>query len=25
VPNKPAIVSPVGDDTYIYLLMPQRL
>ena len=25
VPNKPAIVSPVGDDSYIYLLMPQRL
>ncbi len=25
VANKPAIVSPVGDDTYLYLLMPQRL
>lgn len=23
--NKPAIVRPVGDDTYLYLLMPQRL
>lgn len=23
--NKPAIVKPVGDDTYLYLLMPQRL
>ena len=25
LPNKPAIVRPVGDDTYLYLLMPQRL
>lgn len=25
LPNKPAIVSPVGDDTFLYLLMPQRL
>lgn len=24
-PNKPAIISPVGDDSYLYLLMPQRL
>ncbi len=23
--NKPAVVTPVGDDTYLYLLMPQRL
>ena len=25
LPNKPAIISPVGDDSYLYLLMPQRL
>jgi hypothetical protein len=25
LPNKPAIISPVGDATYLYLLMPQRL
>lgn len=25
LPNKPAIVNPVGDDTFLYLLMPQRL
>lgn len=25
VPNKPAIIQPVGDDSYLYLLMPQRL
>jgi DNA polymerase-3 subunit beta len=24
-PNKPAIVKPVGDASYLYLLMPQRL
>lgn len=24
-PNKPALVTPVGDDSYLYLLMPQRL
>ena len=24
-PNKPAIVKPVGDTSYLYLLMPQRL
>ena len=23
-PNKPAIIKPVGDDSYLYLLMPQR-
>lgn len=25
VPNKPAIISPVGNNDYLYLLMPQRL
>lgn len=25
VPNKPAIIQPVGNDAYLYLLMPQRL
>jgi DNA polymerase-3 subunit beta len=25
LPTKPAIIKPVGDDTYLYLLMPQRL
>ena len=25
VPNKPAIIQPVGNDSYLYLLMPQRL
>ncbi len=25
VPHKPAIISPVGNDEYLYLLMPQRL
>ena len=25
LPNKPAVIKPVGDDTYLYLLMPQRL
>lgn len=24
-PNKPALVRPVGDESYLYLLMPQRL
>lgn len=24
-PDKPAIIRPVGDDSYLYLLMPQRL
>lgn len=24
-PNKPALVTPVGDNSYLYLLMPQRL
>ena len=24
-PNKPALIRPVGDDSYLYLLMPQRL
>ena len=23
--NKPAVVRPVGDDTYLYVIMPQRL
>ena len=23
--NKPAIITPVGNDSYLYLLMPQRL
>ena len=25
VANKPAIIKPVGDETYLYVLMPQRL
>ena len=25
LPNKPAIIRPVGDESYLYLLMPQRL
>jgi DNA polymerase-3 subunit beta len=25
MPNKPAIIRPVGDESYLYLLMPQRL
>jgi len=25
LPNKPAIITPVGNDSYLYLLMPQRL
>jgi DNA polymerase-3 subunit beta len=25
IPSKPAIIGPVGDDAYLYLLMPQRL
>jgi DNA polymerase-3 subunit beta len=25
VPTKPAIIQPVGNDGYLYLLMPQRL
>jgi len=24
-PNKPAVIRPSGDDSYLYLLMPQRL
>ena len=23
--NKPAVIRPVGDDTYLYVIMPQRL
>ncbi len=25
IPSKPAIICPVGDESYLYLLMPQRL
>lgn len=25
IPSKPAIIGPLGDDAYLYLLMPQRL
>ncbi|MEN9553013.1 MAG: polymerase beta subunit, C-terminal domain, partial [Actinomycetota bacterium] len=25
VPHKPAIIKPVGNEDYLYLLMPQRL
>jgi DNA polymerase-3 subunit beta len=24
-PNKPAVIRGVGDDSYLYLLMPQRV